>query len=133
MIRATYEQLFKCLNIGAVYRERIVKENKLSYAIKRFTKANQKHVDKYNELVKTHKVNHASVDERKNLLFNGAEYSYTPEMQIVLNGKIAELNNTEIEVETFLTKREDVPQQELSVAWLDVFEGMVIEMDVNAE
>lgn len=129
-MKITYAKLFDVFTAADTYPKLIDgKENKLTYALRRFIKANAKLIEAYNEAALDLKIDFASVDSNKNLIMNSNNlYSYTKESQKALNAKLKELNNKEIEVDAFPIKAADVPT-DLLASFRDLFEGIVIESE----
>lgn len=122
----TYARLVNTINAANSYFQLADKaESKFKYALRRFIKANQEHIDRYNDLTLDFRLEWASVDDKKNLIMQGDNYSYTKENYKKLNNALKELQTTEITIIPFLIAAKDEPTDILPAHRI-VFEGLII-------
>ena len=123
----TNQHLFNCVNTAGIYMNLVGSmENKLTYALRRFIKANQAHINSYNDSTAYLHIQYASTRPDGNLIRD--EYKnlcYTKENQGKLNEEIKNLNNKEIGVEVFLIKDADIPK-DVPLPFMEIFDGIVI-------
>ena len=125
-MQTTYKKFSDCLHAGSAYvAMQNNKENKLTYALRKFSKNHATLIDNYTSKVKDLEIDYASIDEKKNLIVVGTGFAYTKENQKLFNDAVRKLNVELVEVEPFLVKEVDVPK-EVPITLLEAFEGFVV-------
>lgn len=109
--------------------ERFVNENsksKFTYALEKFVQKNKQLRSKYQESIEDLRIEHASVDDKGNLVINErGDYSFTKEQYKELTKKVREFNQKEIECEAYWVDESNIPK-DLHSSYVKVFEGFVI-------
>lgn len=123
-----------CINAIA-NAEKIVNENhksKFTYALEKFLQKNKHIRTKYNESVEDLRIEHASVDDKGNLLIDkNGSYSYTKDAYRVLTKNVRELNLKTITCEPYLVDEANIPK-DLHPSYLKVLEGFVVPIPKEA-
>lgn len=133
-MKITNKRLVECVTAANSYLRIAESENKLTHALKKFAKLNQDSLDTYNESLVDTKIDHASLDEKKNLIKINNEYVYTPQAQKKLNAALKALFALEIEIVPVspLLAGDDIPE-DMPKAYAEVFYGLVLAGESESE
>jgi len=130
-MKITYARLINCINAGSAYITYTGLNNKLAYALKRFSTQNLHLAEEFTYKSNDLKVDFASIDEKENLIKQRGPqgediYSYTKENQKLLASELRKLSATIIEVEPFITN--SIPKG-LLPEQINLFAGLVIPLE----
>ena len=109
-MKKTYAELKKFVGLASAFLHTHPAETPLHYALRRTLSRCESAVKTIEEDIADQKLALASVDEKKNLTFDGrGNYTFSRENYQELTKFLRELDSREIEVEPFAVKAEKIP------------------------
>lgn len=105
MGKQTVKKVITFASLAAQAIDKIKKEEKQFYALKKLLKKVQPIIDKHYEDVNDLRIDHASTDEKGNLILDSKDqFTFTKEKLKELNAAIRKLEGKEVDVEPHYTE-----------------------------